>query len=262
MKTLHVAPSDSAGGSLAAAIRDAGRDDEVLRHLDDLSCGPIDRDEPSARAAWWARWFYEPSESEAKFGAFWGRVAAAQDRLVVWFSRHSACELAFFLAWADRLGERPYHVIDVTGRRLPFGRRDGSTALSPPAQSVSILPPDSLRSLLGQESPINAQDRDESRQRWQRLRGENAPFRIVTEAGLVSAPIDHFDPLLLAQATPDWQRAIHVIANTMGHNSDPYRQVGDVMLRARVAALIEDGRLLAEGDPWDLSCRIRLPPAL
>jgi len=260
MKTLHIAPGDSTGGSLAAAIRGAGQDDEVLRCLDDLSCGPIDRDEPSARAAWWGQ-FREASEVAAGLRAFWDRVAAADERLVVWFGRHSACELAFFLAWADRLGERPYHIIDVTGRRLPFVKANGSTALSWPAQSVSALPPDSLRSLLGQEHPIDSQDRDECRRCWQRLRGENAPFRIVTEAGLVSAPVDHFDPLLLAQATPDWQRASRVIANTMGYNSDPYLQVGDVMLRARVAALVGEGRLLADGDPWDLSCRIRLPPA-
>jgi hypothetical protein len=100
MKTLHVAPGDSAGGSLIRAIRDAGQDDEVLPFPDDLSCGPIDSQEPSARAIWWDQ-FYEASEVEAALGEFWERVATTDDRLVVWFGRHSALELAFFLAWTD-----------------------------------------------------------------------------------------------------------------------------------------------------------------
>jgi hypothetical protein len=32
------------------------------------------------------------------------------------------------------------------------------------------------------------------------------------------------------------------------------------MLLARVVALIGEGKLLADGDPWDIfSCRVRLP---
>lgn len=259
MKTLHIAPGDSAAGSLTRAIRDAGRDDEVLPFRDDLSCGPIDQDEPSARAAWWDQ-FYDASEAAAHLREFWERVATTDDRLVVWFGRHSARELAFFLAWVDRLGERPYQIIDMTGRRLPFRGRDGSTVLSQPVQSVSIVQSDALRSLLGQEHPITAQDRNESRQRWQCLRRENAPFRIVTETGLVSAPIDYFDPLLLAQATPEWQKVALIVGKTMGYNSEPYFQVYDLMLRARIVALVDEGRLLADGDPWEMhSCRIRLP---
>ena len=258
MKTLHIAPGDSAGGSLIRAILDAGLDDEVLSFRDDLSCGPIDSDEPSARAIWWDQ-FYEAPETEAALGEFWERVATTDDRLVVWFGRHSARELAFFLAWADRLGKRPYQIIDVTGRRLPFRGPDGATALSQPVQAVSIVPPDALRSLMGTEQPITSQARDESRQCWRRLRRENAPFRVVAEAGLVSASVDYFDPLLLEQATAEWEKVARLIGNTMGYNWEPYIQVGDLMLQARVVALVDAGKLLADGDPWDMSCRIRLP---
>jgi hypothetical protein len=259
INTLHVVPGNSAGGSLKQALRDAGHDADVLPFPDDLSCGPIDSDEPSARAIWWEQ-FYEGWGLKPALEKFWERISTADNRLVVWFGRHSARELAFFLAWADRLGERPYQIIDVTGRRLPFKAQDGSTVMSRPARSVSIVPSDALQSLLGTERSITSQVRDESRQSWQRLRRENAPFRIVTEAGLASTSIDYFDPLLLAQATPEWQKAARIVGNTMASNSDPYFQSGDLMLYARVVALIEKGRLLADGDPWDMSCRIRLRP--
>ncbi len=259
MNTLHIAPGQSAGGSLVQAIRDAGRDDEVLSFCDDLSCGPIDSDDPLARDSWWQQ-FYDGMEVADDLRNFWKRATGFEDRLVVWFGRHSASELAFFLAWADRMGERTYDIVDITGRRLPFAKRDGSVALSGPTQAVSILQPGALKSLLGKERPITAQERDEFRQQWRRLRNENAAFRIVTEAGLVSAPIDHFDPLLLAEARSEWLKVARVVGGALGHNVEPYFQVGDLMLLTRIVALVDEGKLLAEGDPWEMrSCRIRLP---
>jgi hypothetical protein len=240
------------------AVRDAGRDDEVLPFKDDLSCGPIEPDDPSVRASWWAQ-FYNGFEVEDALRTFWGRVSGSEARLVVWFGRHSARELAFFLAWTDRLGERAYQIVDVTGQRLPFRRQDGSAALGRPAQSVSIVPSDGLRSLLGKEQRVTAHERKESQRDWRRLRRENAPFRIVTETGLVSASIDYFDPLLLAQATSEWQSVARVVMATIGYDSEPYLQAGDLMLLTRIAALVGGGKLIADGNPWNMSCRIRLP---
>jgi hypothetical protein len=176
--------------------------------------------------------------------AFWDRVVGADERLVVWFGRHSAMEFAFFLAWADRLGERPYDIVDVTGRD---------------ASVFSLLPEQHLAPLLGSERPVTIGERDEARQQWQRLKAENAPFRIVSDAGLISAPIDHFDPLLVERATGEWRKAARIVGDAMGYNSQPYIQVGDLMLLTRVVALVEQGTLEADGDPWDMTtCRLRL----
>jgi len=95
MNTLHIAPGYSAGGSLMRAIRDIRPQDDVLRWPDDLSCGPIDNDLASTRAAWWncdvGDW-----NVEAILNEFWERALNSRARLVVWFARHSAMELAFF----------------------------------------------------------------------------------------------------------------------------------------------------------------------
>ena len=258
MKTLHIVPGDSAGGSLIRAIRDAGRDDEVLRFRDDLSCGPIEPDDPAVRASWWAR-FYDGMEVEKSLQTFWSRATDFEGHVVLWFGRQSAQELAFSLAWADRMGERPYEIVDVTGMRLPIRHREGGPILGRPAQALSIVPPIGLRSLLGTERPMTSHEKEESVRQWRRLRAENAPFRIVTEKGLVSVSIDTFDPLLLAQATSEWRTVAQVISAAIGHGSEPYHQVGDMMLLTRVVALVEARKLVADGDPWKMSCRIRLP---
>jgi hypothetical protein len=259
VRTLHLAPGDSAAGSLRQAMRDAGRDDEVLPCRDDLSCGPIDSDDQALRVAWWAR-FHEAFYFEGSLEKFWNRVETTDDRLVVWFGRHSAHELAFFLALADRIGRRSYDIVDVTGVQWPFTQPDGSSALALPARAVSIIPPEPLKTLFGSERPITAEERDEARRQWRRLRAENAPFRVVTPTGLASAPVDHFDALLLERATPEWRKIAYVVGATMGYNSEPYYQVGDIMLLARVVGLVGEGKLLADRDPWDMrSCRVRLP---
>jgi hypothetical protein len=240
MTTLHIAPGDSAGGSLEQAIRSAGGNEEVLRFRDDLSCGPIDSDDHSARIAWWAR-FYDIADVTSDFETFWNRVETTGDRLVVWFGRHSASELAFFLALADRLGDRPYDIVDVAG-------------------TVAIIPTNRLATMLGSERAITAHEREEARGQWHQLRRENAPFRIVSATGLVSAPVDHFDSLLIEQATPEWQRMARVVGAAMAYSSEPFYQVGDLMLLTRMVALVEAGKLLADGDPWDMrACKVRLP---
>jgi hypothetical protein len=248
---LHIAPGLSAGGELRQALRRAGRSDEVLACCDDLSCGPIDPDSPSVRLDWWRR-FDSCNDYDSYmvvFGqipSFWDRVTSTDEHLVVWFGRHSATELAFFSAWADKLGDRPYDIVDVTGREK--------------LSVVSIVNEQRLRTMLGSERPATPKERDEARRQWQRLRAENAPFRVVSDAGLVSAPIDHFDSWLLERATSEWRKAARIVGDAMGYNMEPYIQVGDLMLLTRIVALVEQGALEADGDPWDMTtCRLRLP---
>jgi hypothetical protein len=258
MATLHIAPGDSAGGSLRMAIRGAGSDDKVLSCKDNLSCGPIRSEDPAERAKWWGQ-FYDDPDIETDLKVFWDRVSTTEGRLVIWFGRHGASELAFFHAWVDRLGDRPFELMDVTRRQVPFRRRDGTRGARP-MESVGIMNPDMLRSLLGSEQPATLPLREEARQTWRRLKTENAPFRIVTGAGLASAPIDYFDPWLLSRATTEWRATARIVGETMAYCDEPYMQVGDIMLRVRVVALVSAGKLIADGDPWDMrSCQVRLP---
>jgi hypothetical protein len=238
--TLHVAPGDSAGGSLREAIGLAGLDEEVLSCRDDLSCGPIATDDPATRVAWWAR--YHDDTDDGQLALFWERVTSTSDRLVLWTSRLCAQEHACFLACIDRLGDRPYQVIDVTPGKL----------------RVSHMRGERLQPLIGSERPLSAEARALARRRWQKLKAENAPFRLNTPDGLVSAPIDCFDAFLVQRSSTEWERIIRIVSEVMGIDADG--QVGNVLLAARVVALVEAGKLVADGDPWNwITTRIKLP---
>jgi Protein of unknown function/Domain of unknown function (DUF1835) len=258
MKVLHVAPGDSAGGSLKEALRLAGHQQDVLSFPDDLSHGPIAWSTSRERAAWWAH-IREPRQ-EDDLEAFWLRLETANRRLVVWFGRHSASELAFFLALADRLGDRSYDIVDVTNLQRTSTRPCGSSAITQPAGAVGMVPTERLAAQLETARAISPQEASDAGRLWQQLRSQNAPFRVVTSTGLASAPLDHFDSSILEQAAREWRSAAYVIGSAMAHNCEPYMQVGDIMLLTRLVALVEERKLLADGDPWDMrACRVRLP---
>jgi hypothetical protein len=258
MKVLHVVPDDSSGGSLREALRIAGYQQHVLSFNDDLSCGPIAWGTSRERAAWW--WHLHESKLEDDFEAFWLRVETTSKRLIVWFGRHSASELAFFLALADRLGDRPYDIVDVTNLQWTVIRPDGTSAVTQPAGAIGVVPTDQLALQIETARPISPQEASDAGHLWQHLRTQNAPLRVVTPTGLASAPIDHFDSSILEQAAREWRSAAYVIGSTMAHNCEPYMQVGDVVLLARLAALVEERKLLADGDPRGMrACRVRLP---
>lgn len=258
MKVLHVTPGDSVGGSLRQALSLAGCQQDVLPFPDDLSHGPIAWGTSRERAAWWSH-IHEP-RLEDDLEAFWLRLETTNRRLIVWFGRHSASELAFFLALADRLGDRSYDIVDVTNLQSTFTRPDGTSTIAQPVGAAGIVSTDQLVAQLDTARPISPQEASDAGRLWQHLRSQNAPFRVVTPTGLASAPLDHFDSSILEQAATEWRSSAYVIGSTMAHNGDPYMQVGDIMLLARLVALIEERKLLADGDPWDMrACRVRLP---
>ena len=124
-------------------MRTVGCQEEVLSFHDDLSCGPIAWGTSRERAAWWSH-VHEPRLPEASSRRLSHRLETTDERLVVWFGRHSASELTFVLAMADRLGERLYEIVDVTDLQWTFTRPDGTSAVAPPAGAVSIVPTDRL----------------------------------------------------------------------------------------------------------------------
>jgi hypothetical protein len=242
MSVLHLLPTDSAGGSMGQALRDTGREDHVLAMPDDLSCGPITAGDLAERVEWWGQ-FYDPAEVEARLSAFWVKLDATSDRIVVWFSRNAAGELAFFHACAEYLDDRPWFAMDVTGRTL--------------TDRVSHMQPEALMSLLGQEQPLPPQERREAVEHWRRLRSESAPFRVAPDGELVSAPIDYFDARLVAHARAVPRAVLSLVGEAMGEFDG---QVGNVMLQERVAALVASGSLLTNDDPADIrSARVYRP---
>ena len=92
-------------------------------------------------------------------------------------------------------------------------------------------------------------ERRRYRRLWQRLRRENAPFRVVEGDIVISASAEIYDNMLLSCVTADWCSAARILAAAMTRSlNDSGRRAGDLVLFGRLRKLIDAGKLDARGD--------------
>jgi hypothetical protein len=248
---FHIVFGESAGGTLRLALRQANRDDEVLSFNDDLSFGPINPPVPIARAAWAQAELYFPDAALTALDdtlEFWHTARSAQKR-VIWFSRRTATEFCGFLEFVSQMGTQSYEVIALTGVEIPHRTHDGSA--NHVIFRLAELSPDEVRenALWDRAVPLSPQERRQSERSWQRLRRENAPFRVVEGDAVISASIEVYDDMLLSCLTTDWCRAARIIGDAMARRlGDPCGQAGDLVLFGRLRKLIDAGKVDASGD--------------
>ena len=260
--TTHIVFGPMAAASLEIAIREAGREDRVVCHQDNLALGPIDPSGPQLRSAWMDRELPPAYPSEEGFPddtAFWKEALREDIRKVAWISRRSAPEYCGFLEWLWRLGEQPCEVVDLTdmpvGNRRPF--------------SLSQLDPEEIvdNGLLDRTRHLDAVAREQHFGTWRRLRTENAPLRVVGPNGIQSAQLSSFDAQLLSFARSSWQKPARLIGEVICEwvapemePHEPYFQAGDGILAARIPVLVEQGLLEGRGNLLDIrASEVRLP---
>jgi hypothetical protein len=261
--TLHVVFNPSGAADLRDALRQAGRDDRVVALIDNLSFGPIAPFDAEMRCRWVEHELgYEWDDVGAKSASFWEAALSPADRKVAWLSRRSTLEYTGFLEWLRRLGDQPFGLVDLTDATV-VGYPIDCAPISRRVDSIGLLHPHEIvaSGFLDSAQEVTPDARRRYRDLWARLRAENAPLRVLGPEGLVSAPITHFDPLLLSHATARWQGATRVVGSVLGDFGDSgLLQTGDLVLAARLRALAEAGDLEFEGDVSDIRhYRVRLP---
>lgn len=266
--TTHVVFNPSGAGSLRQAIREAGQADRVLNSFDSLSFGPINPSDAKTRRKWVEEvldltdWD-EIAGRDSTF--FWAEALSASDRTVVWTSRRSTQEYAGFLEWLWRRGDEPFDIIDLTETKVVSRLKDGGLTQPHFAGSLALLHVYQIveNGLLDQAVPITPVLRDRYQEEWRQLREENAALRVVVQGRLVSAPITYFDPLLMSHAKPQWQKVALVVGTALGDFWDASLfQTDDLVLAARVRALVDMGQLESQGNLSDIRrSEVRLPLA-
>ena len=263
--TLHIVFCPSAAGSLTKALHDAGRKDRVVCHFDNLSLGPINPPDPPTRLTWLEQQLgYTDFEYVFTKGeAFWKEALSEEGRKAVWVSRRSAPEYTGFLEWLWRVDKLPCEVVDLTDMTVVLRRKDGNPTRPVRALSLALLSPEEIidNRLFDRAELLGSTARDQYHSIWRRLRAEDAPLRVVNTDGLVSAPITFFDPLLLSCAQESWQKAARVVGEALAKwSDDALFQAGDLILSARIIALVELGVLEGRGNLMNIQqSEVRLP---
>jgi hypothetical protein len=260
-RPVHVMFNPSGAGSLKQALKLAGRDEEVVTCFDNLSFGPINPPSPALRAVWADKglgcegW----EEFSATIEPFMSKSLNPDVRPLVWYSRRDTLSFCGFLEWLWRRGERPCEVMDVTDLSLPGINGHPSRLVVSP----SVINPNQFikHDLLDNSKLLSAEDRSRFQALWNDLKEENSSLRVLTAAGLVSAPISYFDSLILSFATDSWWKMAklvgYVLVDFMDNN---IHQTGDILIAARIQALAEAGKLEWRGDLYEMQkCEVRLP---
>ncbi len=246
---VHVVFGESAAGSLRQALAVWGMRAPVCCLIDDLSLGPLDPPDAEARA----RWFEEmlgydlgyDLELEAivsAIEAFWAAVTSPDAWPIVWCSRRSAVEYAGLLELLRRRDSDGLQIVDVADD--VFTRPNTSLSFGVVRADEMIAHGLLDRAVTPEPAVVERQ-----RAMWDRLGAENASLRLVGPDGLVSAPISHFDAMIAALATEEWQRSARIVGDANWRKDDGgFRQTGDQFVWSRLCALVDAGQLEGEGD--------------
>ncbi len=248
---VHVIFAASAAGSVRQALNEMGCREAVIGLLDDLSYGPIDPSSNPARREWMGRSLGEGYREVVQRADlfFWPEATSPIALPLAWFSRRRASEYAGFLEFVWRMEDSSYRIVDVTDVELDAPKSAGAKII---LSALSLLAPRQVieaRPLDRQRAP-EPDEVEHYRALWRKLRAENAPLRVVDKNGLASAPINHFDDVIVSCASGEWRKGAFVVGSTiMTLLETPMPQSpGDAMLWTRVCALADAGILEIKGD--------------
>ena len=188
--------------------------DEIARLVDDFSMGPIDPGDAEQRARWEAEEMdaEAPIATSASVASFWEKVSSWPGIIVVWMSSRSGYELCGLHSLLWHLPRANIHIVDVSNVEFhPVAAPEYDER-----EAFAIVRHDRIvqHGLLDAATPITDIARAASHKEWQRLREENAPLRVLTNAGLVSASIDYFDSRIRERITDSWQSGGRIVGRT------------------------------------------------
>lgn len=242
---LHVTFGYSAGHSLKIALATLGINEEIAILGDDFNMGPLDPGDAEQRAEWEREELGDADEPIALSGdviEFWQKVSTWPGTIVAWMSSRCVVELCGFHALLWHVPRATIQVIDVAD--FDFAR--GNATKYDERQSFAIVRDERIveLSLIDFARPLSDVELASHRKTWSRLRAENAPLRVLTEAGLVSAPVNYFDDRMRALITEDWQKCARVVGNMLASVSSGFLREfsSDTFFFVRLLNLIDDDK--------------------
>jgi hypothetical protein len=164
-------------------------------------------------------------------------------------------EYAGFLECVWRLADAPYTVIDITDLPIVYRNNRREKLPAQAGACVSLITHEVMldNELFDKATPITAELKGSFQLLWSKLRAENAPFRVVDDKGINSAPITFFDELVRSCVIQEWRKTARVVGEALSKDWESgYHQVGDLVLFARLQRLVELGKVESRGDISDM----------
>ena len=247
---FHITFGIGGDEALRAALKKAARHERVVPLWDDFSLGPIDPPDPAARWEWAKRelgLFPHSRRLFTKQNNAWDAALSSGTRKVAWVARRWAHEYCGFLEWLWRLGDQPCDVVDLHEVVVDRHHRDATGERYSPSGLGSLFAEEIYDNALWDLArPLSPERRRYYHSVWRKLRTENAAFRVWENGELVSAPITHYDGIILGHAGPRLHKVAWVIRGPK--EPDPAYDACEYVFHGRLHKLVEAGLLEAYGD--------------
>jgi len=224
---IHVTFGMRGERNLRVALKKAGRRERVVPLSDDFSLGPIESRDSADRWAWAA--------------------LSSGTHKIAWVARRWSHEYCGFLEWLWRFGDEACYVVDLHDVVVDRRYRDGTSERCNPSCLGGLLAEEIYDNALWDLArPLSPERRRYYHDVWRKLRAENAAFRVWKNGELVSAPITHYDDIILGHAGPRLLKVAWVIRRPK--EPGPTYEACEYVFHGRLHKLVEAGLLEAYGD--------------
>ncbi|MDD4849704.1 MAG: DUF3658 domain-containing protein [Gemmiger sp.] len=105
-----------------------------------------------------------------------------------------------------------------------------------------------MGTFLDRERVLDAQERERLARRWQTLKAENAPLRVVENGEVISTELCYYDDAIRKAFPQDTCNIANIIGRALGNQEVP---TGDVFVAKRLQAFIESGELAVTKNSTD-----------
>jgi hypothetical protein len=161
-------------------------------------------------------------------------------------------QYAGFFDRLSRLGNAPCDVVDLSEVRVSSPPEQESRRPPFLAMNLGMLHPDIIcrERLWDLAEPLQQRARKPYQDLWQKLLGENAPWRVTDGETLAPAPISFFDSRVMSQVNDKWQNAMRFSGKTLvGGPNEWIIEFGDTFVMERLMASVKSGHLDFQGEP-------------
>ncbi len=229
---------------------------DVIEIKDDFAVGPLTALETeegwNARVEWWRGLLKDTTYGEKTAGSFDDRETVKQlqqqlsekplEEVWIWMgqNQHDVCGYYWLMS---QLRDFQGRVMVLYLNNLPFINEKGQ--LFYPSWISEILPKEAVKARRLARA-ITLSEFEVDPDEWRKLTEENAMVRML-EGGkkIVSKGDDFYDAEILKNITTEWQKTWRVLSNTLNRMKI---KTGDVFLLWRIRHLIENGRIVINGD--------------
>jgi hypothetical protein len=237
--------NSSGAGTLRQALNLRDRRKRVVDFSDDLSWGPIAREDFGARQAWLNKslpWDASPDSIDEGWDwiadepqNFLSKLAHSNKHLV-WVAPQNAKELCGLHWYIDHFGGEKASFIFVD-QGIP-GSWNGKAP-----QGLGELYAEQFQYLLANAERQAWDQKRHPKGHWAKLCNDATNLRVAMHGTAISVSDNFFDDLILQYCSPEWGKLMYVVGEAMITLRDASYSVGDSFLKWRLRRLEVSGKI-------------------